>query len=41
LAHLAKHPELKELLKHACSINIGREKHFFAFDKALETFGVK
>ena len=22
LAHLAKHPELKELLKHACSINI-------------------
>jgi len=41
LAHLAKHPELKELLKHACSINIGREKHFFAFDEALETFGVK
>lgn len=41
LAHLTKHPELKELLKHACSINISREKHFFAFDEALETFGVK
>ena len=41
LAHLAKHPELKELLKHACSINLSREKHFFAFDEALETFGVK
>ncbi|RIA89763.1 hypothetical protein C1645_824334 [Glomus cerebriforme] len=41
LAHLAKHPELKELLKHACLINIIREKHFFAFDEALETFGVK
>ncbi|PKY53383.1 hypothetical protein RhiirA4_471550, partial [Rhizophagus irregularis] len=41
LAHLAKNSELKELLKHVCSINISREKHFFAFDKALETLGVK
>ena len=41
LAHLARHTELKGLLKHTCSININREKHFFAFDEALETFGVK
>ena len=28
LAHLAKHPELKELLKHACSINIRQQYNF-------------
>ena len=41
LALLSKYPRLKELLHYAGSVNLTSEGHYYAFDKALETFGVK
>ena len=41
LSLLAKYPRLKKLLHYAGSINLTREGHYYAFDEALETFGVK
>ncbi|PKK57315.1 hypothetical protein RhiirC2_826194 [Rhizophagus irregularis] len=41
LALLVKYPRSKELLHYAGSINLTREGHYYAFDEALETFGVK
>jgi hypothetical protein len=32
---------MKELLWYAGSVNLTRDKHYYAFDEALETFGVK
>jgi len=34
-------PEQKELLTYVSSVNLTREGHYFAFDEALELFGVK
>ena len=34
-------PEQKELLTYVSSVNLTREGHYFAFDEALEFFGVK
>ena len=41
LALIIKYPRLKELLHYAGSINLIKEGHYFAFDEALETFGIK
>ena len=41
LALLAKYPKLYILLNYASSVNLNRDGHFYAFDEALETFGVK
>src|SRR5438132_454628 len=41
LSELSCYPQLKELLQHACSINLTQECHYFAFDEALEFFGVQ
>ena len=36
-----RNPEQKELLTYVSSVNLTREGHYFAFDEALEFFGVK
>ena len=41
LSLLAKYPRLKKLLHYAGSVNLTKESHYYAFDEALETFGVK
>jgi hypothetical protein len=41
LAILAKNPKIQTLLKHASSVNLTQNGHYFSFDEALETFGVK
>src|ERR1044072_167357 len=41
LAILAKYPKLHILLGFTSSVNLTRDEHFYAFDEALETFGVK
>jgi hypothetical protein len=41
LAELASSPQLQELLKIVCSVNLTKKGHYFAFDEALEFFGVK
>jgi hypothetical protein len=41
LALLAKYPKLRILLNFAFSVNLTCDGHFYAFDEALETFGVK
>ena len=41
LSILAKHPHLQSLLNYIRSVNLTRDGHYFAFNKALETFGVK
>ncbi|GBB98812.1 hypothetical protein RclHR1_03330009 [Rhizophagus clarus] len=41
LALLTKYPKLCVLLEFASSINLTQKGHFYAFDEALETFGVK
>jgi hypothetical protein len=41
LAILTRHPRIKTLLKYAASVNLTQDGHYFAFDEALETFGVK
>ncbi|RHZ63144.1 hypothetical protein Glove_332g15 [Diversispora epigaea] len=42
-AILEKHPKLEEKLRYVASVKISDNKkgHFFAYDEALETFGVK
>ncbi|RHZ88408.1 hypothetical protein Glove_23g145 [Diversispora epigaea] len=41
LAIIAKNPKIQTLLKYASSVNLTQNGHYFAFDEALETFGVK
>src|SRR5437868_1391362 len=41
LSIIAKYPRLKTLLYYAGSVNLNRDGHFYAFDEALETFGMK
>ncbi|PKC70635.1 hypothetical protein RhiirA1_454521 [Rhizophagus irregularis] len=41
LALLAKNPKLCILLRFAPSVNLTCDGHFYVFDEALETFGVK
>ncbi len=41
LAILAKHPRIQTLLKYGSSVNLTRDGHYFAFDEALKTFGIK
>ena len=38
---ISKDPSLQLLLQHVCSVNLTSSGHFFAFDEALERFGVK
>ena len=41
LSILAKYPRIQSLLNYTGSVNLTRDGHYFAFDEALETFGVK
>jgi len=41
LSCVDKNPALQQLLQHTCSINLISPKYYFAFDEALEKFGVK
>ncbi len=41
LALLVKYPKIRIPLSFATSVNLTREGHFYAFDEALETFGIK
>jgi hypothetical protein len=41
LSYLHDEPSLRELLYHVASVNLTREGRYFAFDEALERFGVK
>ena len=41
LSIVAKYPRLQKLLSHIGSVNLTCEGHYYAFDEALETFGVK
>ncbi|KAF0333074.1 hypothetical protein F8M41_017063 [Gigaspora margarita] len=41
LAQVHDDSQLQKLLKIACSVNLTKELHYFAFDEALETYGVK
>ncbi|RHZ90049.1 hypothetical protein Glove_8g125 [Diversispora epigaea] len=41
LAIIDKNPKIQTLLKYASSVNLTQNGHYFAFDEALETFGVK
>jgi hypothetical protein len=41
LAEITRSPQLQRLLQHACSVNLTNEGHYFAFDEALEFFGVQ
>ena len=41
LESISHHPQQYELLKHVASVNITRENHYLAFDKALEQYSVK
>ncbi|RHZ84801.1 hypothetical protein Glove_74g102 [Diversispora epigaea] len=41
LSIVTKYPSLLKLLHYAGSVNLTRDNHYFAFDEALETFGVK
>ncbi|CAG8795516.1 23703_t:CDS:2, partial [Cetraspora pellucida] len=41
LSYIEDYPSIKELLKHACSVNLTRPGHYFGIDEALERFGVK
>ena len=41
LAIIAKNPKIQTLLEYASSVNLTQNGHYFAFDEALETFGVK
>ncbi|RHZ80869.1 hypothetical protein Glove_131g84 [Diversispora epigaea] len=40
LAQVHDDPQLRKLLQTVCSVNITNEGHYFAFDEALETYGV-
>lgn len=41
LAIITKNPKIQTLLKYTSSVNLTQNGHYFAFDEALETFGVK
>ena len=41
LSEITRYPQLRQLLQHVGSVNLTREGHYFAFDEALEVFGVK
>lgn len=41
LAEIDKDPQLETLLKYAASVNLAHKNHYYAYDEALETFGVK
>ena len=41
LAQVHEDLQLQKLLQIACSVNLTSEGHYFAFDEALETYGVK
>ncbi|RIA86648.1 hypothetical protein C1645_828976 [Glomus cerebriforme] len=41
LTYVEDDPHLQELLKCVCSVNLTHPGHYFAFDEALERFGVK
>ena len=41
LAELKSSPQLQQLLQTVCSVNLTKKGHYFAFDEALEFFGVK
>ncbi len=41
LTYVEHDPHLQELLKCVCSVNLTQPGHYFAFDEALERFGVK
>ena len=41
LSEITRYPQLRQLLQHVGSANLTREGHYFAFDEALEFFGVK
>ena len=41
LAQVHDDPQLQKLLQTVCSVNLGSEGHYLAFDEALETYGVK
>ena len=41
LAILATYPQLEKKLCHVPSVNLTQKGHYFAFDEALEMFGVK
>jgi hypothetical protein len=41
LAEIDKDPQLEGLLRYAASVNISNSNHYFAYDEALETYGVK
>jgi len=40
LAELKSSPQLQELLKTVCSVNLTERKHYFTFDEALYSFAV-
>ena len=41
LSYLHEEPALRELLQYVASVNLTKKEQYFAFDEALETFGVK
>ena len=41
LSNVNDNPTLQKLLQYVCSVNLTRPGHYFAFDEALEQFGVK
>ena len=41
LTYVESDPHLQDLLKCVCSVNLTHPGHYFAFDEALERFGVK
>ncbi|KAF0455591.1 hypothetical protein F8M41_001472 [Gigaspora margarita] len=41
LAQVHDDPQLQNLLQIICSVNLTKEGYYFAFNKALETYGIK
>lgn len=41
LAVIDERPQLASILRHVSSVNLTGANHYFAFDEALETYGVK
>ena len=41
LTYVEYDPHLQELLRCVCSVNLTRSGYYFAFDEALERFGIK
>ena len=40
LSYVEDDSSLRELFRHVCSVNLTPPGHYFAFDEALEQFGV-